>query len=266
MKLLVDGREAWAYTGGKPFDAALPCVVFIHGALQDHSGWTLLARWFAHHGRSVLALDLPAHGRSAGPALADVESLADWVLACTDAAGARAPAFVGHSLGALVALEAAARAADRATDLVMIGATFPMKVSEALLSASREAPPKAIDMVTAWSHSTIAAKPSFPGPGAWLHGASRQLMRRMQSLDDRSNLFHHDFNVCDRYARGLEAAKAVRCPAGLIVGDRDQMTPPRAAGALADALSARVCTLRGGHALVQESPDAVLKALRSLVE
>ena len=64
MELVVDGRKAYAYTGGKPFDPALPCIVFVHGALHDHSVWTLLARWCAHHGHSVLAVDLPGHGRS----------------------------------------------------------------------------------------------------------------------------------------------------------------------------------------------------------
>jgi len=63
MKLSVDTHEAYAYTGGKPFDPSLPCVVFIHGALHDHSGWTLLARWCAHHGFGVLALDQPGNHR-----------------------------------------------------------------------------------------------------------------------------------------------------------------------------------------------------------
>ena len=87
MKLIVNGRAAYAYTGGKAFDPALPCVVFIHGALNDHSVWTLLARWAAHHGHGVLALDLPGHSRSAGPVLPDVAALADWVLAAVTAAG-----------------------------------------------------------------------------------------------------------------------------------------------------------------------------------
>jgi hypothetical protein len=52
--------RSYAYTGGKPFDAALPCVVFVHGALHDHSVFTLLARSFAHAGFGVLAVDLPA--------------------------------------------------------------------------------------------------------------------------------------------------------------------------------------------------------------
>ena len=110
MKLSVNGREAYAYTGGKTFDPALPCIVFLHGAGHDHSPWALLARWFAHHGHGVLAVDLPGHMRSAGPPLPDVETLAAWVLALLDAAGVARAALVGHSMGSLIALEAAAKA------------------------------------------------------------------------------------------------------------------------------------------------------------
>ncbi|MCX7659977.1 MAG: lysophospholipase, partial [Caldimonas manganoxidans] len=69
MKLSVQGRQAHVYTGGKPFDPALPCVVFIHGALHDHSVFALQTRYLAHHGHAVLAVDLPGHGGSPGPAL-----------------------------------------------------------------------------------------------------------------------------------------------------------------------------------------------------
>ena len=43
-------------------------VVMIHGAGFDRTVWRLQTRWFAHHGRSVLAIDFPAHGWSEGPA------------------------------------------------------------------------------------------------------------------------------------------------------------------------------------------------------
>ena len=261
MEISVDGRRAYAYTGGKAFDAALPCVVFIHGALHDHSVWNLLARWFAHHGHAVLAVDLPAHGRSDGPPLASVEALADWTLALLDAAGVRDAAFVGHSMGSLIALEAAARAPDRATHLVMVGTAFPMKVSDALLATARDEPLRAIDMVNAFSHSTLAAKPSFPGPGMWLHGSNRALMRRTQAGARGCNLFEHDFRVCDAYAHGLEAAAQRRCPATLVLGARDQMTPPRAARDIAAALRACVVTIAAGHSLMTEAPDALLNAV-----
>lgn len=266
MKLVVLGKAAYAYTGGKPFDPSLPCIAFVHGALHDHSAWTLLSRWFAHHGFSVLAVDLPGHGQSEGPALPSVEASADWLLALLDAAGVQQAALAGHSMGSLIALEAAARAPARITRLVMIGTAYPMKVSDALLSTAREQPLKAIDMVNAFSISTHAAKPSYPGPGMWLHGSNRALMRRTLrggSTPGGMNLFEHDFRVCDAYAGGLEAAARVRCPVSLVLGKSDQMTQPKATQGLAAALKAQVVMLDSGHHLMAEQPDEMLAAVRA---
>ncbi|HEX3141799.1 MAG TPA: alpha/beta hydrolase, partial [Rhizobacter sp.] len=140
MKLGVNGREAYAYTGGKAFDASLPTMVFIHGAMHDHSVWALQTRALAHHGHAVLAVDLPGHGRSAGPAPASVEAAAQWIVDLLDSAGVQRAALVGHSMGSLIALEAAARAPDRVAGLVLVGTAVPMKVSPALLTAARDDP------------------------------------------------------------------------------------------------------------------------------
>lgn len=262
MKLPVNGIEAYAYTGGKAFDPALPCVVFIHGALNDHSVWTLLARSLAHHGHSVLAVDLPGHGRSDGLPLPNVEALAAWIWALLDAVGVERADLVGHSMGSLIALEAAAQQPTRATHLVMVATAYPMKVSEALLTSARDEPLKAIDLVNGFEHSTWAAKPSYPGPGAWLQGGGRALKRRMQSKQTAVNLFSHDFGVCNDYAGGLEAAARVTCPASLILGARDQMTSPKQTASIAAALNAAVVTLPAGHALMAEAPEQTLVALR----
>src|SRR3954454_24961372 len=113
MELQVAGRAVYASTGGQAFAADRPSVVFIHGAGMDHTVWALQTRWFAHHGRNVLAFDLPGHGRSDGPALRTIGEMADWLLQALDAAGTAEAALVGHSMGALVALDAAARAPER---------------------------------------------------------------------------------------------------------------------------------------------------------
>ena len=268
MKFDVQGRGAYAYTGGRPWTDGEHCVVFVHGALNDHSVWTLLARWYAHHGFRVLAVDQPAHGRSDGPALASVEALADWLLALLDAAGVKSAHLVGHSMGSLIALEAASRAPGRVDGLVMVGTAVPMKVSDALLTTARDDPARAIAMVTAFSHSGIASKPSYPGPGSWLHGGSSALMHRTQdgaTLAGTDNLFEHDFRVCDAYANGLEAAAHVTCKSTLIVGTRDVMTPARATKELASVLRATVARVASGHALMQEAPDAVLNAMRQAI-
>ncbi len=268
MKWTVNHRAAYAYTGGKAFDATLPCVVFIHGALHDHSAWTLLSRWCAHHGRSVLAVDLPGHGGSEGPPLPDVQSMADWVMALLQEAGVQHAVLVGHSMGSLIALEVAARAPQLVKALVMMATAYPMKVSDTLLDTALREPLRAIDMVNAWSHSTHAAKPSFPGPGTSLHGSNRALMRRMQagaltdSVNSNVNLFHHEFSACNAYGGGEAAAAKVRCPVTFVLGSSDQMTPPKASGDLGAALKANVMTVESGHNMMAEAPDAVLAALR----
>lgn len=258
-------RFAYAYTGGKSFDAKLPTIVFLHGALHDHSVWTLAARWFAHHGYSALALDLPGHGRSSGPALESIEAMADWLLAVLDGAGVEQASLVGHSMGSLVALEAAARAPKRARHLVMVGTAYPMVVSPALLEAAANDPQAAIASVNTWSHSTHAAKPSYPGPGAWLHGGNVALMRRMQRADPTTNLFLTDFGACNAYAGGIEAAARIACPTTIAVGRSDQMTTAKDAATIADALGTVPLAVDAGHALMTEAPDAVLGALRRAI-
>lgn len=256
----------YAYTGGKDFDPAKPTVVFIHGVLNDHSVWILQSRYLAHHGWNVLAIDLPGHCRSGGEPPTSVEEASAAVLDMLDAAGVQQAALVGHSFGSLIALETAARAPDRVSHLVLVGTAFPMRVSPALLEASVSAPMKAIDMVNAFSHSTLAPPPSALGPGTWLYGGSRALMRRVLASNTRVNVFFTGFKACDSYAHGEQAMEQVRCPTLFVLGHADQMTPPKAAqGLISKARDARVVQLPAGHSLMTEAPDGVLQALRDFL-
>lgn len=265
MIVEVAGKAVYAYTGGRPFDPGRPVAVFVHGAQHDHSVWALQSRYFAHHGFSVLAVDLPGHMRSAGPALTSIGALADWLDALLVALKVDKAFVAGHSMGSLVALEFAARHPERASAIALLATAVPMAVSPALLEAAREREPEAIALVNAWSHSTLAAKPSSPGPGFWLRGMNRRLMERVSARGE-AQLFHTDFAACNAYEDGLASAAKVRCPVRLLVGQRDMMTPPRAAGALAATLAQAGVTvdtvkLDAGHALMTEQPDATLDAL-----
>ncbi|RPH46171.1 MAG: alpha/beta fold hydrolase [Burkholderiales bacterium] len=259
MQFDVDGRSAYAYTGGRPFDPTRPVVVFVHGAQHDHSVWILQTRHLAHHGFSVLAFDLPGHGRSAGPALTDVESMAGWVLRAVRAAGAvRAAAIVGHSMGSLIALEAAGQAPEAVGGIAMVGTAFPMKVSDVLLDAARDDEPAAFDMINQWSHARLVHRPGTPGPGFSVFVQNLRLMERQPP-----GVLRNDFAACNAYGQGLERATALRCPALMVLGERDAMTPPRAAAGLIGAIrDARVTRVPGcGHAIMTEAPDALREAL-----
>ena len=266
MLIPVQGADLYAYTGGKAFDAAKPTVVFIHGVLNDHSVWILQSRYLANHGWNVLAIDLPGHGKSGGPPPASVEEAADSILALLKAVGVDQAALVGHSFGSLIALEAAARAPAQVSHLVLVGTAYPMKVSPALLDSAVNAPEKAIAMVNTFSHSTLCPPPSALGPGTWLYGGSRALMRRVLASNPQVNVFYTGFKACDSYAGGEQAMPAVHCPTLFLIGKHDQMTPPKSAKALAQhARLAKIVEVNAGHALMTEAPDEVLFALRDFL-
>jgi pimeloyl-ACP methyl ester carboxylesterase len=264
--LTVNGHETYCFTGGKPFDAAKPTVVFIHGVLNDHSVWILQTRSFAHHGWNVLAPDLPGHCRSAGEPPKSVEEAAAFVIALLDAAGVKQAALVGHSFGSLAALQAAATAPERVSHLVLVGTASPMKVSPALLDTSLNAPMQAIAMVNVFSHSMLAPPPSALGPGTWLYGGSKALMKRVLASNGEVNLFHRGFKACDDYSGGEAAMEKVKSPVLFILGKSDSMTPPKMAQPLiAKARGARVVTVEAGHQMMVEAPDAVLIALQDFL-
>ena len=267
MELVVNGHPTYCYTGGKTFDAAKPTVIFIHGVLHDHSVWILQTRYLANHGWNVLAVDLPGHCRSAGEPPATVEDAADFVIALMDAAGLEKAALVGHSLGSLIALEAAARAPHRVSQLVLVGIAFPMKVSSALLDASLNEPMKGIAMINVFSRSTLTAPPSALGPGTWVYGANTALNRRVLASNTRVNLFHTGFKACDSYTHGEVAMAQVQCPVLFVLGSMDQMNPPKAAQVLIQkARHGKVVYLPGGHHQMNETPEPMLAALKEFLK
>lgn len=263
MLLQVHGQAVGVATGGREPDSSLPTVVFVHGTGQDHSIWVLPTRYFARHGCNALAVDLPGHGRSGGEPLETVEAIADWLVAVLDAAALGQATLVGHSLGSQAVIAAAARHPERVRAGALVGTAFPMRVAPALLDAARENRPEAIAMLTAWGLSAPGRMGGNPTPGNWMLGAGRRLMERA-----RPGVIHADLRACNDYAAGLEHAAATRCPMLLILGERDRLTPPRAATKLAAAFPDAHTEIlpHCGHAIYAEQPDAMLDQLIGMVE
>ena len=258
MQLTVDGRKVYAATGGRPFDRALPATLLVHGAGCDHTVWQLPARWFAWHGTSVLAVDLPGHGRSEAPPLASVAELGAWVGRLLDAAGVETAALVGHSMGAAIALEAAAALGPRIVRVALLGTAASIPVHKDLLAAAREEPQRAYQMMTAWAHGVDAKLGGHPVPGLWMTGGTLALFAR-----NAPGVLHTDLAACAAWKSGPEAAGRVRCPTLVMIAANDIMTPPKAGHELARLIAgSRTVTVADcGHMLVAEAPDAVLDAL-----
>jgi len=257
MNLTVQGRAAFAYTAAHDLDPKKPTLLFVHGAGLDHSLFGLQSRYFGYHGWNVLALDLPGHGRSAGPALPSVDAVAGWIFEVLDGLKVGSASIVGHSMGSLVALECAAAQPERIERIAMIGTAFPMKVGEAFLEAARRNEQTAFDMETIWGHAAQVPLGGNPNPGMWMYGDTLARLGRLAP-----GVLYSDLKACNDYASALESAAKVKCPVLMILGARDVMTPVRGTKELKEALKAKTAVIDfSGHSLMVEAPDATLDAL-----
>jgi pimeloyl-ACP methyl ester carboxylesterase len=254
MDLQVENRKAFAYTAAHALDAAKPTMVFIHGAGLDHSLFGLQSRYFGYHGWNVLAVDLPGHGRSAGPPVASIGGLADWLFLLLDSLKIQKATLVGHSMGALVAVECAARQPSRVDRIALIGVAYPMKVTDVFLDAARRNDHAAYDMETIWGHAPQVPLGGNPNPGMWMYGDMLARLRRLAP-----GVLYNDLKACNDY----QLSGNVGCPALFILGRRDVMTPPKAALALSQSIKQSETKLvsLSGHSLMAEAPDATLDAL-----
>ncbi len=261
MYFEVDGQPV--FTAGRLHDGAdAPPVVLVHGAAMDHTVWVYHTRYFMHVGRGVIAPDLPGHGHSGGAPLRSIEEMAAWLLRALDALGLHEVALAGHSMGALVALEAAGRAPQRISRLALLGAAFPMPVSDVLLNAAQANAPESRDMMMIWGHAAAAQYGANPVAGIHIVNTTMRLLEKAQP-----GLLHTDLKACNDYAHGLEAAAAVRARTTFICGVEDRMTPAPAARQLAAGMSnSTVATIAGaGHIMMSEQPELTHRQLVAAV-
>lgn len=263
MDLKVDGRRVFAATGGKPIEKDRPLVVLLHGAGMDHTVWVLQARFLSHHGFSVLAVDTPGHGRSEGEPLATIEAMADWAAGAIAASGFERAALVGHSMGAAVALTAAARSPEKVERIALLGASLAMPVHPGLLASARDGSTLAPDLMTSWGLGRAAQIGGHPTPGLWLTGAARRLIQKGAGPSLAA-----DLQACTTWKGGPDAADRVRCPALVFAGAEDRMVPAKATGEMAAAIQgAEIVTIpAAGHMMMLEAPDATVDALHGFLK
>jgi pimeloyl-ACP methyl ester carboxylesterase len=262
MKIKVDGREVFATTGGAPFNPAQPAIVFLHGAGFDRTVWRLQTRWFAHHGRSVLAVDFPAHGWSDGPMLPSIADMADWTAKLIEAAGLESAALVGHSMGALVALDCAARHAGKVRSLGLCGVAAEMPVHPEMLESAKANTLKVQELMTFWGIGNALHKGGMVSPGLWLRRESLAVLSR-----NAPGVIHNDLVACNVYEDATVRATEVKWPTVLVLGSGDLMTPAAKAKKLAAAIagSKTVVVPSCGHFMMVERPDETLDALKAHV-
>ncbi|MCP4790333.1 MAG: alpha/beta hydrolase [Gammaproteobacteria bacterium] len=259
MYIEVNGQQTFVATGGKTFDARLPTVVLLHGSGLDHRCWALQARWFAFHGFSVFAPDLPGHSLSQGEALTSIEAMGAWLVDALDAAGIEQVHLMGHSQGFLMALEAAPILGDRLLSMMALATAAAIPVNPALIDTAKQNTSKAADMMLQWGFGSNHQYGISAVPGMQPIGIGQRIMA--------NNPLAVDLQACNQYQAGNERAQALRCPVHLVLAKQDRMTPVREGLKLAKLLGISPTVIPNtGHMLPIEAPKESLQTMKSFIQ
>ena len=264
MKIIMDGNELFVGQGGLSWAEGQRTLVMQHGAGMDRTIWVLLARYFARHGFNIVAADLPGHGASKGEALTSIEAQAQHLWTLLDKLHEEhglpegQVLLAGHSMGALIAMEAASKRPDDVAHLLLLGGGYPMPVGQALLDAAAANLQSAVDMIAIFSHSYHSQLGHNSVPGISVQNSSMALLERAGP-----GVLHTDLSACNAYSGGEQAAQAYAKSCTIIAGKHDKMTPLKAATALSQLYDARLSVLDNcGHMMMSEQPEATLQAMR----
>jgi len=133
-------------------------------------------------------------------------------------------------------------------------------VSPDLLAAAEANKHDAVDMVAIWGLGASAVRGGSPAPGLWMLGGAERLLERAAP-----GVLHADLAACNAYGQAEADAAKVACPAALVLGERDMMTPAKSGLALAAKIAGAKATVipGAGHTLMVEKPDETLAALKA---
>lgn len=257
MDVVVDGRRARASTGGRDLGRDRPLLVFLHGAGMNRTLWQLQVRYFASHGFSVLALDLPGHGDSDGPPPDSIEGYAAWLGGVLTEIGHGPAHVVGLSMGAQIAWHLAGTQPGHVQSLAVLGFAERMTVNHDLLTAAADNDHIALELMTAWGLARPSHTGGHPTPGLWMSGATVRLLERCAP-----NVLSNDLEACLRYDAAPLAA-SIDVPTLFLLGERDLMVPPGGATRLEAAVRTNktVIVPRVSHMMMFEQPDVVIDEL-----
>lgn len=232
-----------------------PPLVCVHGAGSSSVVWMEVVRRLSPR-RRVVAPDLPGHGQSDRWHAPDDVSIAMYRDAvgtvCAQLSIERA-ILMGHSMGALVALDAAAAWPERVAGLVLVNGGVRLPVAPELL---------------------VKLTGDFTRFGKWLArvvwspSTPRDVIERWGTIAftaDQEVTFA-DFRAVERYDGGSRAPK-VRAPTLVLGGEDDLMTPPRLTRELAAAVpgARAVVVPEAAHMLAQEQPERFFAELESFL-
>ena len=204
----------FASTGGTEIDPKKQTILLIHGSGLSHIVWSLHEQFYVSQGFNVLAVDLPGHGNSDGPALKSIQEISDWVKLLMESVKIKKIIIVGHSQGSLVGIDFASRYPNLVSSLVLVAGSYKLPVNQDLIDLAEAGDDKAILLMMKWG---------YEGSRAFIGG--NPVKKIINSTREIREILAVDLNACNNYKDGKDSLEKINCPTLCIFGDLDKMVP-----------------------------------------
>ncbi|MCZ2128034.1 MAG: alpha/beta hydrolase [Anaerolineales bacterium] len=238
----------------KNADRARPPLIFIHGA--GGSLLTFHPELRRLQNETIYALDLPAHGESAGEGRTSVEAYADNVLDFMKSMDIDSAVVCGHSMGGAIALTLALKNPQTVRALALLGGGAKLRVAQSILDLLEDPAmfKSAVERINRACFSA-AASPD-------LVALSQRNMERVAP-----SVLSGDFRACNLFDATTRLAE-INCPTLILCGADDRMTPPKHSQYLKENLPDSQFHLleNCGHLLTLEQPQEVARLLKKFLE
>lgn len=228
--------------------AGSPALCLVHGSGGSAEAWRPQLEGLAGTTR-VVAVDLPAHGRSGGNPSASIDAAAAVVRGLVDALGLGPVVIGGHSMGGGIAQAFALAWPELTAGVALIGTGARLRVL-----------PKFFELIET-DHAGAVALITDMGVSARAPASLRRAITA-QTMGTPAPVLASDFGVCDRFDVTARLGE-IRAPTLVVCGEEDRLTPPKYAEFLLARLpNARLVLVPGaGHYVQLEQPAAVTRAL-----
>lgn len=247
----IDGQSIFYTISRGPADG--PTLVLIHGAGGSRLHWPGELRRLPD--ATAYTLDLPGHGRSAGPGRDTIQGYAEAVVAFLDAddVAVERAIFAGHSMGGAIAQTLGLAFPDRTAGLVLVGTGARLRVAPTILEGIQADFEGAIDLITryAWAQETSKRTTEL----------GREALR-----ETGPDVLFGDFVACDRF-NVMDRLDKLNVPTLIVTGTADQLTPPKYAHFLAEHIPQANLTLidGAGHMVMLERPAETVEAVQGFL-
>jgi pimeloyl-ACP methyl ester carboxylesterase len=225
-------------------------LIFIHGSGANGNVWLRQRERFP----DADAPDLPGH--PAGKVCGSVEEYSDWLHGYVREKGYRDVVLAGHSLGGGIALMHAVKYPGDLKGIILVGSGGRLRVLPLII----EAISGKLNDPQGWLKELVE-----PLYGTVDEATRREIMPGLAAVGPAAQL--NDFRCCDKFDI-MEKVPQIKLPAHCIVGELDNMTPPKYSQYLVKSMpDCGISVIEGGsHLCFLEKPGAVNDAIAAFLK